>query len=126
MKPFNLEEYLANPSKKIVTKDGRKVKRVLCTNAMGPYPIVVLIEHHNNNTEDIAVQYTKDGKYFISGMNNKDLFFVTEKHERWVNVYLRSNGDLDFGNTYSSEEKAKYNITSHETYVTTVKVEWEE
>ena len=125
MKAFNLEEYLANPSKKIVTRDGRKVKRVLCTDAMGPYPIVVLIEHHNN-TEDIAVQYTKDGKYFNDGMNNKDLFFVTEKHEKWVNVYLKSNGDLNFGKTYSSEEEAKNGIASYASCVTTIKVEWEE
>ena len=125
MKPFNLEEYLANPSKKIVTRDGRKVKRFLCTDAMGPYPIVVLIEHHNN-TEDIAVQYTKDGKYFNDGMNNKDLFFVTEKHEKWVNVYLKSNGDLNFGKTYSSEEEAKNGIASYAPCVTTIKVEWEE
>ena len=125
MKPFNLEEYLANPSKKIVTKDGRKVKRVLCTDAMGPYPIVVLIEQ-NNNTEDIAIQYTKDGRYFNEGTSNKDLFFATEKHERWVNVYLKSNGDLNFGKTYSFEKEAKDGIGSHATYITTVKVEWEE
>ena len=125
MKPFNLEEYRANPSKKIVTRDGRKVKRVLCTDAMGPYPIVALIEHHNN-TEDIAVQYTKDGKYFNDGMNNKDLFFVTEKHEKWVNVYLKSNGDLNFGKTYSSEEEAKNGIASYAPCVTTIKIEWEE
>ena len=60
MKPFNLEEYLANPSRKIVTKDGRKVKRVLCTDAMGPYPIVVLIENYDG-TRDDSFQYTKDG-----------------------------------------------------------------
>ena len=125
MKPFNLEEYLANPSKKIVTRDGRKVKRVLCTDAMGPYPIVVLIEHHNN-AEDVAVQYTKDGQYFHDGMNNKDLFFVTEKHEKWVNVYLKSNGDLNFGKTYSSEEEAKNGVASYAPCVTTIKVEWEE
>ena len=81
MKPFNLEEYLANPSKKIVTRDGRKVKRVLCTDAMGPYPIVVLIEKPNSN-EEVADQYTKDGRYFINGKDDKDLFFVTEKHEK--------------------------------------------
>lgn len=32
MKPFNLEEYLANPSKKVVTGDGRKA-RIVCTDA---------------------------------------------------------------------------------------------
>lgn len=125
MKPFNLEEYLANPSKKIVTKDDKKVKRVLCTDAMGPYPIVVLIENYDG-TRDESFQYTKDGRYFINGKNNKDLFFATEKHKRWVNVYLRSNRDLDFGNTYSSEKEAKDNINSSANCVATVKIEWEE
>ena len=125
MKPFNLEEYLANPSKKIITKDGRKVKRVLCTDAMGSYPIVVLIEKPNSN-EEVADQYTKNGRYFINGKDNKDLFFVTEKHEKWVNVYLKSNGDLNFGKTYSSEEEAKNGVASYATCVTTIKVEWEE
>lgn len=125
MKPFNLKEYLANPSKKIVTKDGKKVKRVLCTDAMGPYPIVVLIEDYGG-TRDNAFQYTKEGKYFINGTDDKDLFFATEKYERWTNVYRRSNGDFDFGNAYFSEEEAKKGITSYATYITTVKVEWEE
>ena len=30
MKQFSLEEYLANPSKKVVTRDGRNV-RIICT-----------------------------------------------------------------------------------------------
>ena len=125
MKPFNLEEYLANPSKKIVTKDGRKVKRVLCTDAMGSYPIVVLIEKPNSN-EEVADQYTKNGRFFTNETNNKDLFFAPEKHEKWVNVYLKSNGDLNFGKTYSSEEEAKNGIASYAPCVTTIKVEWEE
>ena len=125
MKPFSLEEYLKNPSKQVVTRDGRPVKRVLCTDAMGSYPIVVLIENYDG-TSDNAIKYTKDGRYFIDGKDDKDLFFATEKHKKWVNVYLRSNGDLDFGNTYSSEKEAKEGITSYATYITTVKVEWEE
>ena len=31
MKAFNLEEYLKNPSKKLVTKEGKTIKRILCT-----------------------------------------------------------------------------------------------
>ena len=30
MEKFNLEEYLKNPSRKVVTRDGRKV-RIICT-----------------------------------------------------------------------------------------------
>ena len=44
MKPFNLEEYLKNPDKKVVTRDGRNV-RIICTDRRDSvYPIVVLIE----------------------------------------------------------------------------------
>lgn len=43
MKPFNLEEYLANPSKKIVTKEG-KPARIICTDRRDLYfPIVALV-----------------------------------------------------------------------------------
>ena len=128
MKQFNLEEYLKNPNKKVVTRDGRKVKRVLCTNAMGPHPIVVLIEHHNNNnTEDIAIQYTKDGKYFISGMNNKDLFFATERKEGWINIY-RTEGleSVYTANVYNSKEEAEDAGRGEEDYLATIKIEWEE
>ena len=43
MKPFNLEEYLANPTKKVVTRDGRNV-RIICTDRKGTdFPIVGLV-----------------------------------------------------------------------------------
>jgi len=34
MKQFNLAEYLENPNKKIITKDGKSV-RILCANREG-------------------------------------------------------------------------------------------
>ena len=126
MKPFSLEEYLKNPSKKIVTKDGRSV-RIIRTDRKGEgQPIVALVETPDRDAEYVGT-YREDGRWSTSGCaSDLDLFFVTEKHEKWVNVYLRSNGDLDFGNTYSSEKEAKDGITSYATYITTVKVEWEE
>ncbi len=40
MKPFNLEEYLKNPNREIVTRDGRNVK-IICTNFDSEkYPII--------------------------------------------------------------------------------------
>lgn len=49
MKPFNLEEYLSNPSKKIVTRDGRSV-RIICIDRRGyTCPIVAMEKkvHHS-------------------------------------------------------------------------------
>ena len=45
MKPFNLEEYLANPNRKIVTRDGRNV-RIICTDRKdSDFPIVALVKN---------------------------------------------------------------------------------
>lgn len=127
MKQFNLEEYLKNPSRKLITRDGRKVKRILCTDAMGPYPIVALIERRDG-AMDNAHQYKKDGRYFSSGMDDSDLFFAPEKHEGWVNIFKDSSGDAFLGKSriFESKEEAEEYGKSCERYVATVKIEWEQ
>ena len=39
MKPFNLDEYLKNPSRKVVTRDAVNA-RIICTDARGVYPVI--------------------------------------------------------------------------------------
>ena len=90
MKPFSLEEYLKNPDREVVTRDGRKVKRILCTDANGPYPIVVLVESYDGTAYN-ALQQTKKGQYFIDGTSNQDIFFAPEKHEGWINLFKDSD-----------------------------------
>ena len=132
MKQFDLDEYLNDPSKKVVTRDGRPVKRVLCTDAMGSYPIVVLIENHDGTSDD-AIKYTKDGRYFTKGTDNKDLFFVSERHEGWVNIYKAAVPRNTLGCMvtryvgsciWPTEEEAK--AAADPDPVATVKIEWEE
>lgn len=127
MKQFNLEEYLKNPSRKLITRDGRKVKRILCTDAMGPYPIVALIERRDG-AMDNAHQYKMDGRYFSSGTDDSDLFFVPEKREGWINIFKGSNGNAFLGNSriFESKEEAEEYGKSCECYVATVKIEWEQ
>ena len=125
MKPFNLEEYLANPNKKLVTRDGRKVKRILCTDVKGKYPIVVVIDNRDGNTER-AISLTKDGKFFDGSSDNKDLFFAPEKHEGWTNVYVDDDSRLERTFIYKSKEEAKAFGMMRNGYVTTAKIEWEE
>ena len=50
MKQFSLEEYLKNPSRKVVTRDGRKA-RIVCTDAMGDYPLIALVEALDGTAE---------------------------------------------------------------------------
>ena len=85
MKPFNWEEYLANPTKKLITRDGRNV-RIICTDAKTYYPIIALVENTDGTTEQ-CLSFIKNGKYFDNRSNAEDLFFAPEKHEGWVNIY---------------------------------------
>lgn len=80
MKQFNLEEYLKNPDRKIVTRDGRKV-RIICTDRIserfpvenqGIYPIIALVD--GKYREDI-MSYTENGLLFYDSEEKEDLFF---------------------------------------------------
>ena len=125
MKQFDLREYLANPSRKVVTGDGRKVK-ILCTNRKSPYPIVALVENHDNDNESVC-SYRENGLYSLYSLSEENnLFFSPEKHEGWVNVYRNSDSDTYAGAVYDSQEDAKNRKAFDENYVTTIKIEWEE
>ena len=120
MKQFNLDEYLQNPSRKVVTRDGRKV-RIVCTDKKGACPIVALVTRDDGVAEE-TVTYTKNGKFFKDTSYNCDLFFAPEKHEGWVNVYRDLESDeLYCGYVHDSEEEAK-----KRSGIATVKIEWEE
>ena len=123
MKRFSLEEYLKNPSKKVVTRMGRKV-RIICTDREDSiYPVVALVKDDNREL-DILVAYTKDG---IPAEYNEEyytLFFVTEKHEGWTNVYEEGTNRYLDGCICSTEEEAKRIRGCG--YITTIKIEWEE
>ena len=78
MKPFNLKEYLENPSRKVVTRDGRNA-RIICTDSkLELYPIIALIKVDDRDCEEIAA-YTGDGVGFVNEIY--DLFFVSENYE---------------------------------------------
>ena len=122
MKRFNLEEYLKNPSKKVITRDGRNA-RIICTNAKNDYPIVALIEMPNGR-ERQPCGYKKDGTYLIGEKLSCDLFFAPEKHEGWINIYRDTLRGEYYKYIYPSEEDAKENACSGA--IATVKIEWEE
>ena len=123
MKPFNLEEYLKDPSKKLVTRDGRTVKRIPCIDAKGGYPIVALVDY---GSCDDVLAYTKDGKFYASDEPNvNDLFFAPEKHEGWINVYKWGDDYRYTGEVFSSKERALMSIKGCDC-VATIKIDWEE
>ena len=122
MKRFNLEEYLANPNKKVVTRDGRNVK-IYCTNYYNQHPIIAQIEG-----EERSHAFRETGQYNIYGESIGDLFFAPEKHEGWINIFKSSNDIAFLGQSriFASKEDAKKDGKDCECYVATVKVEWED
>ena len=124
MKQFNLEEYLKNPSRKVVTRDGREV-RIICTDKKGTFfPIVALVKCENR--EEAYYYTTKGGWTFDGTKNNIDLFFAPEKHEGWINLYKCENSTKCYtSNPYDSEEKAIELGKMSDNYLKTVKIEWE-
>ena len=120
MKQFNLDEYLANPTKKLITRDGRPV-RIICTDAKYyDYPIIALISLEDGT--EVVCPYTKKGVRFNIRQEGDGLFFALEKHEGWINLY---SGMLH-GSVFNSEEEAKSAVLVDDSYIATVKIEWEE
>lgn len=125
MKRFSLDEYLKNPSRKVVTRMGRKV-RIICTDREDSiYPIVALVKDDNKEL-DILVAYTKDG---IPAEYNEvyyTLFFAPEKHEGWINLYKMNSIISPGPRAYDTKEEAESAAGDKSYYISTIKIEWEE
>ena len=121
MKEFNLDEYLKNPSQKVITKDGKSV-RIICTDAKQDYPVIGLLSLDDKS--ETTVYYKKNGRWLADNQDEWDLFFAPIKREGWINVYKNGFVERFIGCLYSSEEEAKEYKSPD--YITTVKIEWEE
>ena len=124
MEQFNLEKYLENPSRKVVTRDGKSV-RIICTDRRDlNFPIIALIENKSGLGET-TIYYTKDGKFYINGSTDYDLVFPPEKYKGWVNIYknLTTSASFYCDYVFDSEEEAKMKSGGA---IATVKIEWKE
>ena len=125
MRPFNLEEYLANPSRKVVTREGRDV-RIICTDRKGDCPIVALIKKYDGDSEVVAA-YSKNGVTNEYAHTLYDLFFAHEKKEGWINIYKNIvNNRLPSIMVFNTKEEAIKSIFNQDCYIDTIKIEWEE
>ena len=63
MKPFNLDEYLKNPSKKVITRTGKNA-RIRCTDVKNEllYPVLALVEIGDYES---PILYTANGECFL-------------------------------------------------------------
>ena len=126
MKPFNIDEYLKNPSRKVVTREGRSA-RILCVDKKGgDLPIIALIQQCTRDNEIIGT-FTKEGKWSATiAEQPNDLFFAPEKHEGWINIYHDTTGVSSGAVLYDSREDAEKIGKTDGYYVATAKIEWEE
>ena len=126
MEQFSLDEYLKNPNRRIITKDGKSV-RIICTDRRGlnVKPIAALITIPNG--KEIIITYWENG-VAIQGYedNPDDLFFAPEKKEGWINLYKINSNITPGALTYNTKEEAKSATGNRSDYISTIKIEWEE
>lgn len=130
MEQFSLEKYLANPERKIVTRDRREV-RIVCTNAnCKDGTILALVRTDDSSDKFSAIIYDDFGR--TSGLlTNLDLIFASDKATKkvgWMNVYetLNPNSLVDGCTVYKTEQEALETIDYTRNYIGIAKVEWEE
>ena len=127
MKPFSLEEYLKNPDRKVVTREGRSI-RIICTDFNNiNYPIIIEVEGL-----DTPLLVTREGRQISLSVEDRfDLFFAPEKHEGWINIFRGKDspftGNIIFASKEEAEESGRHCCGfTKDLYITSGKVEWEE
>ena len=126
MKQFNLQDYLAHPERKVVTRDGRPV-RIICTDRKGldVKPIVALITLPN--CDEIVKCFWSDGIDTAGSEDKNDLFFAPEKHEGWIIINKWPDGERDTnGIIYQAKSDIPDMAPVGGKRVATIKIEWEE
>ena len=131
MRQFDLEEYKKNPSRKVVTRDGKSVK-ILYTDARRDYSIIALVEREVG--KDYLFSFLPpDGTMYYNKESVNDLFFSDEqssktRKEGYVNLYREKYyGGIVLGCFRETEEEAnkEYYDESYQP-ITILKLEWEE
>lgn len=97
LKPFNLEEALANPNR-VVTRIGGKVTQLTKFDVNDDFCIAGVFE------DNIRV-FTKEGNFFEDEVSDYDLFLLPQTKTLWVVVFNLVNGII-MPAIYNSKEEA--------------------
>lgn len=119
MKQFNLEEYIKNPSCTLVTRDGYPT-RIICTDALNIQQRPIIAQVRGEDGYEETVYYNRCGTVYNDKPSVNDLFFATNSHEGWINIYKQDDTQRFFGGVYESKEEAE-NRKGHG-FVTSVKL----
>lgn len=121
MKPFNIKEYLENPNREVVTREGKPV-RILCTDLDdNDYPVAAATKNRHVD------RYTADGLFQAGKETKYDLFFYSKKIEAWT-PFVKCAGNFVLGSIFydTIEEARRVQESDPDRYGPIVKVEWEE
>lgn len=126
MEQFNLQAFLKNPTRPIVTRDGHAA-RIICTNRIDKtHSILALLFEDEDRDREEVYQYTSKGEYFPNASSPHDLFFAPIKKEGWINIYHYDG--IENANAarriYDTKEEAL--SCKNKGCVDTIKIEWEE
>lgn len=119
MKPFDLEA--AKNGAKLITRDGRPARIVCWDRKDEDYPLCALLEDKEGHEQYYS--YTKNGRIYLEGEDEFDLFMAPTKHEGWVNVY-KSNQRRCCGAIYATKEEA--DVEACTTRIACAHIEWTE
>ena len=126
MKQFNLAEYLKNPERKIVTRKGYPATIVSTTFHQENYPVVAEVCFSSYDKKQ-SYSFTANGSFLDSSEDPRDLFFASEEHEGWINLYKNEDGISWISpNYFTSQKEAEKEGKTHTCSVTTIKIEWKE
>ena len=126
MKQFNLQEYLANPNRKVVTREGKNV-RIVCTDRAGlnTKPIVAMITLPNG--DEVIKTFWDNGIETAGSEDKNDLFFTSEKREGWIVINKWPDGVRDTnGIIYHTKLDIPDIPPESMQLVAPIKIEWEE
>ena len=116
-RPFNLEEALNGA--KVVTRDGREVKKLTYFDASknDHYPLYGVVG-------TLICCWTITGQHHIDTDNNhNDLFLSVEPKRIWVNVY-QHDGMISIGSIYKTKKEARRKAVDNVDmqYIKTIKI----
>lgn len=123
MKPFNIKEYLENPNREMVTREGKPV-RILCTDLDdADYPVAAAIRNYHVD------KFTADGLFQAGKKTKYDLFFGKEKREGWALIVKETalRASHLSPEIYATKEAAERVCEANPGIeCSIVKIEWEE
>ena len=123
LKPFDLEA--AKAGKPVCTRDGRKA-RIICFDAKrkdGKNIMALIPSKEYPGFEDL-VAYPNNGNYHGGHENDGDLMMLPQKKEWWINLCKNNHGDTLAVGVFPNREEAVSNCPP--SYLSTIKIEWEE